>query len=117
MTASERNDTWARLEAEFRPYMDAEGLAFFGEGRAWQIKQHIYEQPFYYIDYCLAQTVALQFKRLADKDFAGAFARYKRFVGYCGQETFTDILRLTGLETPFDERVIEEIAGIVRARE
>ena len=31
------------------------------EGRAWQRQHHIYESPFYYIDYCLAQTVSLQF--------------------------------------------------------
>ena len=33
---------------------------------------HIYETPFYYIDYCLAQTAALQFLLASQKDYDGA---------------------------------------------
>ena len=37
------------------------GDSFYGEAMGWQRQSHIYKTPFYYIDYCLAQTVALEF--------------------------------------------------------
>lgn len=36
-------------------------IPFYSEGQGWQRQHHIYSSPFYYIDYCLAQTVSLQF--------------------------------------------------------
>ena len=41
--------------------MDDSDLPFYTEGRRWQRQSHIYVNPFYYIDYCLAQTVSLEF--------------------------------------------------------
>ncbi len=61
LTPGERNAVWAKLESEYRPWLDFAGLPFYGRGAGWQRQLHIYEVPFYYIDYCLAQTVALQF--------------------------------------------------------
>jgi oligoendopeptidase F len=44
------------------PWQKLDGdIAFYSEGQGWQRQHHIYELPFYYIDYCLAQTTALQF--------------------------------------------------------
>ena len=37
---------------------------------------HIYQSPFYYIDYCLAQTVSLQIWALMQKDRANAWDHY-----------------------------------------
>ncbi|MFQ8832545.1 MAG: hypothetical protein ACLR7U_06525 [Ruthenibacterium lactatiformans] len=58
LTPGERNAVWAKLESEYRPWLDFAGLPFYGRGAGWQRQLHIYEVPFYYIDYCLAQTVA-----------------------------------------------------------
>jgi oligoendopeptidase F len=68
LTPDERNGVWLSLEKEYRPWIDFDGLPFYGRGAGWQRQLHIYECPFYYIDYCLAQTIALQFfaAQLAD---------------------------------------------------
>ena len=47
-------------------------IPFYSEGEGWQRQKHIYESPFYYIDYCLAQTVSLQFWAMLQKDRANA---------------------------------------------
>jgi M3 family oligoendopeptidase len=109
-TPKERNEAWAELERQYRPYMDAQGLPFFEEGRAWQIKAHIYESPFYYIDYCLAQTVALQFFALIKQDYNLAWQKYYDFVSRAGALTFTDLLKETGLRSPFDEATLKDIS-------
>ncbi len=56
---AERKAAWRQLEAEFRPHITFDGIPYLEEGTRWQYQMHIYETPFYYIDYCLAQTVGL----------------------------------------------------------
>ena len=50
LTPGERNAVWAKLESEYRPWLDFAGLPFYGRGAGWQRQLHIYEVPFYYID-------------------------------------------------------------------
>lgn len=47
--------------------MDFGDVDFYSNGRGWQRQLHIYLYPFYYIDYCLAQTAALEFWSLSQK--------------------------------------------------
>ncbi|MCL1935167.1 MAG: M3 family oligoendopeptidase [Defluviitaleaceae bacterium] len=61
MSIEEINKSWLSLESKYRPWLDLDNSPFYGEGRAWQGQLHIYNYPFYYIDYCLAQVVALYF--------------------------------------------------------
>ncbi len=110
MTAKERNDVWAELERQYRPYMDAQGLPFFEEGRAWQIKAHIFERPFYYIDYCLAQTIALQFYTLLSVDYDAAWKKYYAFLSKAGSKTFVELLKDSNLNTPFEEQTLKTIS-------
>lgn len=56
------------------------------------VQMHIYETPFYYIDYCLAQTAALQFLLASRKDYDDAFHRYVRFLSQGGEKVFTELL-------------------------
>ena len=56
-----------------------EELAFYSSGRAWQRQRHIYIDPFYYIDYCLAQTVSLEFWVLLRHDRSEAWGKYMAY--------------------------------------
>ena len=67
LTPAERNEKWLELERKYRPYMDFGDVDFYSNGRGWQRQLHIYLYPFYYIDYCLAQTAALEFWSLSQK--------------------------------------------------
>lgn len=111
-TPKERNQAWAELERQYRPYMDAQGIPFFEEGRAWQVQAHVYESPFYYIDYCLAQSVALQFYALMHQDYNAAWQKYYNFVSKAGTLTFTDLLKESKLQSPFDESTLKHISEI-----
>lgn len=61
LTPAERHAEWKKLEAIYRPYLNPDDVDFYALGRGWQRQLHIYHYPFYYIDYCLAQTVSLEF--------------------------------------------------------
>ncbi len=109
-TPEERKAAWRKLEAEFRPHLHFEGIPYLEEGTRWQYQMHIYETPFYYIDYCLAQTAALQFLLESQKDYDGAFARYVRFLSQGGEKVFTDLLEEAGLRSPFQEGALKQLA-------
>ena len=65
--------------------------------------------PFYYIDYCMAQTVAFQFWLAAMTDPADAWQRYLTFVDKGGTATFEELVRSAGLLLPYDEGCLEQI--------
>ena len=80
LTPAERNNLWLELEKKYRPWIDFDGLPFFDRGAGWQRQLHIYLYPLYYIDYCMAQTVAFQFWMASQKDHQDAWKRYLTFV-------------------------------------
>ena len=114
MTPAERKQLWLDLEAKFRPYMSSEGITYMEEGGRWQYQSHIYERPFYYIDYCLAQTVAFDFLIAMKKDYDDAFARYDRFASAAGSEYFTDLVRNAGFKTPFEAGALKDIVDNIK---
>lgn len=115
LTPAERHREWAGLEAIYRPYLDLADTPFYNGGRGWQRQLHIYHYPFYYIDYCLAQTVALEFFALSQKDYTDAWRRYLSFVSAGGTKTFVALCELAGLPTPFEAGSLLEVAEVVKA--
>ena len=51
MTAKERRAIWHQLELTYMPWRNYDGHKFLEEGGFWMQKQHIFLNPFYYIDY------------------------------------------------------------------
>lgn len=109
-TPEERKAAWRKLEAEFRPHITFDGIPYLEEGTRWQYQMHIYETPFYYIDYCLAQTAALQFLLASRADYDDAFRRYVHFLSQGGEKVFTDLLQEAGLKSPFQEGALKTVA-------
>jgi M3 family oligoendopeptidase len=110
MTPAERNNTWNTLEAKFRPYLSTEGMTYLSEGTRWQYQMHIYETPFYYIDYCLAQVVAFEFLLKSRQDYNSAFSSYVQFLSHGGELVFTDLIKEAGLNSPFENGALKDIA-------
>ena len=107
MSPAERHAEWKRLMGIYQPWMKLDGeIPFFSEGEGWQRQSHIYEGPFYYIDYCLAQTVALEFWAMIQKDPVNAWKHYMTYTRQGGSRTFVDLLKHADLTTPFDEECL-----------
>ncbi len=115
LTPAQRNEEWLKLEAKYRPWNNFEDLPFYSRGAGWQRQLHIYVAPFYYIDYCLAQTVALQFfaAHLADKD--DAWKRYLALTKRAGLDSYTGLVKAAGFKVPFEEGSLNQIAEDVGA--
>lgn len=110
LTPAQRHEEWKKLTAVYMPWMKLDGSVFYGEGMGWQRQMHIYERPFYYIDYCLAQTISLEFWALSQQDYKSAWDKYMKFVKQAGTKTFTEIIDIAGLDTPFGEKALEAVA-------
>ena len=110
MTPAQRHGVWRELLAQYMPWVRLDGdIPFYSDGEGWQRQHHIYSMPFYYIDYCLAQTVALQFWALIQKDPKQAWEKYEAYTALGGSMTFTDLLRTSALDTPFDPVCLRDV--------
>ena len=110
LTPDERNAQWLKLEKKYRPWIDFDNLPFYGRGAGWQRQLHIYECPFYYIDYCLSSMAALQFYLLSLTDHKDAWQRYLRLVRRAGLASYTELLQTAGLQVPFAPGSVKGIA-------
>ena len=109
LTPKERRDAWNKLEQEYRPYMDSTGCRFMEEGGYWQRQHHIFEMPFYYIDYVLAQLCAFQFKIRMEKDHDAAWADYMKLCRLSASDFYPSMLKQVGLTVPFTDGCIQKI--------
>ncbi|GKX66498.1 M3 family oligoendopeptidase [Inconstantimicrobium mannanitabidum] len=114
LTPAERREVWKQLEKEYKPHLDFNDDKFYGDGRTWQLQQHIYNWPFYYIDYCLAQTCALQFKTRMDEDYKVAWDKYLAFCLQSAKDYFPNMLHNVGLKSPFEDGFMKEIVEKIK---
>ena len=109
MTPAERKQVWLELEAKYRPYISYEGIPYLEQGTRWQYQMHIYESPFYYIDYCLAQVVALEFLSDSLQDYDDALKRYMDHAARGGMFAFNTLVKKAGLASPFEEGALAKV--------
>lgn len=89
--------------------MDYTGNDYLSQGGFWQRQGHIYASPFYYIDYCLAQTCALQYKAKMDQDYKTAWESYLKLCVLSASDFYTNMLKEVGLNSPFEAGCLKNI--------
>ena len=105
----QRNEKWLELESMYLPTRDYDDIEFPKTGGIWQGQLHIYQMPFYYIDYTLAQTCAFQFWMRNEQDKEKAWSDYYRLCKAGGSLPFTELVELAGLELPFKDGCLESV--------
>lgn len=116
LTPDERKAVWRRLERQYLPERDFSESEFLEKGTFWYRQGHIFDSPFYYIDYTLAQICALQFwkRALVDEDDQ-AWNDYLEICRVGGTQSFLEIIETAHLRSPFEEGslrgVVETIAS------
>ena len=107
----ERKNQWLELEKIYQPGKNYDTLDFLKNGGFWQKQAHIYEMPFYYIDYTLAQICAFQFWIRMQEDKESAWKDYLELCKAGGSMSFLDLVKLANIKSPFDSKVFEEVAN------
>lgn len=111
LSPAERNAVWRDLERQYLPHRDYDGHPFLAGGGFWQKQSHIFNSPFYYIDYTLAQICAFQFWAKDRQDHATAWADYVRLCQAGGSRSFLDLVKLANLRSPFDDGCVASVVG------
>ena len=110
----ERAARWRSLEQDYLPTRRYVDTPYFEGGRLWQRQGHLFHEPFYYIDYCLAQACALQLWARARRDREGTLTLYRELCRLGGSMAFTDLLAAVGLENPFEPGVLARTLAPIR---
>jgi len=108
-TPIERKEKWLEFEALYLPDRNYDDIEFPKSGGIWQGQLHIYQMPFYYIDYTLAQTCAFQFWIKSEDNREKAWEDYYRLCQAGGSLPFTGLVELAGLKLPFDDGCLESV--------
>lgn len=109
ITPKERKEAWRRIEKKYLPSTDYEDSDFLNKGGYWFRQGHIFQVPFYYIDYTLAQVCALQFWVKANENREKAFQDYLTLCLQGGSKSFLELVDAAKLKNPFEDGTIENI--------
>jgi len=113
--AAARDAAWLQLRGRFERGVDWTGLERERVAR-WYRQLHIFELPFYYIEYGIAQLGALQLWRDAQHDSAATLARYKKALSLGGTRGLPEIYAAAGARLIFDEQGMRELVTLVEQR-
>lgn len=111
ITPKERRKAWRDIEKKYLPHLDYEGNDFLENGGYWFKQGHIFQDPFYYIDYTLAQICALQFWKMANEDRKKAWTHYLDLCKQGGTKSFLELVKVGNLISPFEEGCVKSIIG------
>ncbi|MEI6881788.1 MAG: M3 family oligoendopeptidase [Bacteroidota bacterium] len=113
-TVQERKDYWLQLSKDFGTGMvDWSGYQNI-QAYTWQKQLHLYEVPFYYIEYGMAQLGALAVWRNYLNNKSKAIAEYKAALSLGYTKTIGEIYKTAGIEFNFTESYIKELMAFVR---
>ncbi|TCN27715.1 M3 family oligoendopeptidase [Mesobacillus foraminis] len=106
---AERKQQWRLIENKYLPHKDYDGNAYLEGGGFWQRQSHIYNSPFYYIDYTLAQICAFQFWKRSREHKEEAWADYLNLCKLGGSMPFTELVREANLISPFEKNSVQSV--------
>ena len=111
--AAELDAITRELRQAYYGPLDCTGLRAYGEGKMWIAKTHLFEAPFYMIDYALAYSVTLQLVPLVQSDPENAYAVYLAMVDAPSGSDFSQVVKAGGLQSPFAEQTVSLLAQLL----
>jgi M3 family oligoendopeptidase len=114
-TPQERKQAWSDIEKKYLPHKDYDGNEYLESGGFWQRQAHIYNSPFYYIDYTLAQICAFQFWKKSRENMEEAWKDYAHLCQLGGSFSFTALAKEAKLISPFEDGCVESVVGEIES--
>ena len=112
-TVEERNNYWLELTEEFSSgEVDWTGAEKF-KASQWQRQLHLYEVPFYYIEYGMAQLGAVALWRNYKKDPKKTIQRYKNALSLGYTKPIGEIYEAAGIKFDFSNEYVQELSHFI----
>jgi oligoendopeptidase F len=83
--------------------------------RLWQNQLHIFEVPFYYIEYGMAQLGAIAVWRNYKRDPEQALDLYEAALRLGYTKSIPEIYKAAGIEFNFSQEYVKELADFVKS--
>jgi len=113
-THEERTNSWMKIMKEFSSNMvDYSGLEYIQQS-AWQKQLHIYEVPFYYIEYGMAQLGAIALWRNYKKDPKKAIQQYMDALALGYTRSIPEIYETAGIKFDFSPAYVKELLDFIK---
>jgi len=109
-TREDRSEHWLKLRSRFGPRTDWSGFDELKE-TSWQSQLHLFQVPFYYIEYGIAQLGALQMWHHHRRDNADGLARYARAMRLGNTKPLPELFGAAGLDLGFSEEHVASLIG------
>lgn len=113
-TVEERYDYWMQINKDFGTrVMDYAGLED-NLKRSWQAQLHLYEVPFYYIEYGMAQLGAIAMWRSYKQNPKQTIESYKKALSLGYLKTIPELYKAAGIKFDFSPAYVKELADFVK---
>jgi len=113
-TLEERYACWMEISKDFGTgVIDHTGLEN-NLKRSWQGQLHLYEVPFYYIEYGMAQLGAIAMWRSYKQNPKQALANYKQALALGYTKTIPELYKAAGIQFDFSPAYVKELADFVK---
>lgn len=113
-TRAERETAWMRmLDSYTSPVLDISGTESY-RAFLWQRQLHLYEVPFYYIEYGIAQLGAIGMWQQYQQDPSAALHHYRKALSAGGTRTLPELFELAGLKFDLSPNYIGELMRFVK---
>lgn len=106
---------WQVLWNRFMPGVDWSGLED-ALVTGWHRKLHIHLEPFYYVEYGLAQLGACYVWMNAQKDRIEAAANYRRALSLGGTRSLPELFGTAGARFAFDSETLEKAVNLIEEK-
>jgi oligoendopeptidase F len=108
-TIEQRTNEWQNIVKEFSSkILNQSGLKEF-RAIGWQRQLHLFEVPFYYIEYGIAQLGAIGMWMQYQKDPTQALENYMNALALGGTKTLPELYQTAGLEFNFSPEYVKNL--------
>ncbi|WP_397601263.1 M3 family metallopeptidase, partial [Silvanigrella sp.] len=107
-TAEQRNKIWRDVSKKYRPQVNWDGYDDIEE-LGWLSRPHIFTSPFYYIDYGIAQSGALQLWKKSKNNYNQAVLNYISGLSLGSQKSLQGLFEATGLKFDFGRKSLKDL--------
>ncbi len=115
-TREQRREKWLKINNTFSSgLVDHEGLEE-GLMNAWQKQMHIFEVPFYYIEYGFAQMGAISLWEQFEANPAKGIEGYKNFMKLGYTKTIPELYEAAGIKFDFSSGYVEHLAEFMKGK-
>jgi oligoendopeptidase F len=113
-TIAQRKEAWLRILREFTvDVVDFSGLEHY-RSSSWQRQLHLFEVPFYYIEYGIAQLGAIGMWKQFRENPASALGNYIQALSLGGTRTLPELYSSAGLQFDFSPKHIQSLIEFIQ---